>query len=56
MEDLTNKEKETIANVLRYRRNTLVRMVQQDSRIHSEFVEFLTLEKNILDKLGLKQS
>ena len=55
MENLTDKEKETIANVLRYRRNTLSQMVQQDSRIHSEFVDFVTTEKDILDKLGLEQ-
>jgi len=56
MEDLTAKEKETIANVLRYRRNTLSQMVQQDHRIHPDFVDFITTEKSILDKLELKQS
>lgn len=56
MVDFTDKEKETIANVLRYRRNTLLQMLNQDRRIHPILMEFLELEISITDKLKVKRT
>jgi hypothetical protein len=56
MVDFTDKEKETIADVLRYRRNNLLQMVNQDKRIHPIMVEFIMLEDSILKKLNIEKS
>ena len=53
MTELSDKEKQVIANCLRYRRNALMQMSQQDQRLHGDFVAFVIEEGVILDKLQI---
>ena len=53
MEELNEKELEMIGNVLRYRRNELIRMSNQSSGVYEHLIEFLILEKVICKKLNI---